>query len=136
MTPVLYDPLAPAGSRFTSAGMPTSTIARLYHSVATLTATGQVMIAGSNPNLDRSTEKYQTEYRVEWLNPPYIGSKDRPVIESVPTIANFGQIIRVKMNAVGTQTLTSLGVKVVLIDFGFGEFRFFCSFFFFFGNGS
>jgi hypothetical protein len=33
-TPVLYDPAAPAGSRFNSTGMPTSNIARLYHSVS------------------------------------------------------------------------------------------------------
>ncbi|KAG8700515.1 hypothetical protein FRC09_005916, partial [Ceratobasidium sp. 395] len=33
-TPVLYDPAASAGSRFSSAGMPTSDIARLYHSVS------------------------------------------------------------------------------------------------------
>lgn len=32
--PVLYNPNASAGSRFSSAGMPNSTIARLYHSVS------------------------------------------------------------------------------------------------------
>jgi hypothetical protein len=37
------------------------------------------MIAGSNPNLDRSEVRYGTEYRVEWLDPPYM-SQDRPKI--------------------------------------------------------
>ncbi|EGG12803.1 uncharacterized protein MELLADRAFT_23250, partial [Melampsora larici-populina 98AG31] len=116
-TPVIYDPAAPAGSRFSSKGLPTSTIPRLYHSVATLTSSGKVMIAGSNPNLDRSTFKYPTEYRVEWLSPPYIGSADRPVIDAVPLIANFAQIVRIKM-AAGTD-LVKKDVKVVVMDFGF-----------------
>ncbi|QRW03532.1 glyoxal oxidase [Ceratobasidium sp. AG-Ba] len=69
-TPVLYNPSAPAGSRFSSAGMPTSNIARMYHSVSTLLPSGAVLIAGSNPNADVSTTKYATEYRIEILNPP------------------------------------------------------------------
>jgi hypothetical protein len=32
--PLLYDPEAPAGKRFSSQGLPTSDIPRLYHSVA------------------------------------------------------------------------------------------------------
>lgn len=79
LTPVIYNPTAAAGERFSMEGMPTSSIPRLYHSVATLTPSGNVMIAGSNPNLDRSEVKYGTEYRVEWLNPPYM-SQDRPQI--------------------------------------------------------
>lgn len=79
LTPVIYDPMAPSGQRFASEGLPSSSIPRLYHSVATLTPAGDVMIAGSNPNLDRSELKYGTEYRVEWLSPPYI-SQDRPEI--------------------------------------------------------
>jgi hypothetical protein len=79
LTPVIYDPMAPSGQRFASEGLPSSSIPRLYHSVATLTPAGDVMIAGSNPNLDRSEIKYGTEYRVEWLSPPYI-SQDRPEI--------------------------------------------------------
>ena len=91
-TPVLYDPSAPAGKRFDSS-LPTSDIPRLYHSVATLTPNGSVMIAGSNPNLDKSNEKYQTEYRVEWLGPPYM-SKARPEIVEKPEIIGFGEQVR------------------------------------------
>ena len=79
LTPVIYDPTAAAGQRFSMEGLPPSSIPRLYHSVATLTPSGNVMIAGSNPNLDRSEMKYGTEYRVEWLGPPYM-SQDRPKI--------------------------------------------------------
>jgi hypothetical protein len=90
LTPVLYTPSAPRGARFSSAGMPTSNIPRMYHSVATLTPMGNIMIAGSNPNLDRSEIEYGTEYRVEWLNPPYM-AKARPQIKDGPKQLGFGQ---------------------------------------------
>ena len=91
LTPVLYDPNGPAGQRFSSAGMPTSNIPRLYHSVATLTPQGDIMIAGSNPNLDRSGLKYGTEYRVEWLGPSYM-KKERPqILDGVPKLLGFAE---------------------------------------------
>ena len=91
-TPVLYDPAASSGQRFSSTGMPTSDIPRLYHSIATLTPSGKIMITGSNPNLDRSEVKYGTEYRVEWLSPPYM-SDDRPTIASALNKIAFGQTV-------------------------------------------
>lgn len=91
-TPVLYDPSARVGERFSSAGMPTSDIPRLYHSVATMTPSGMIMIAGSNPNLDRSEVKYGTEYRVEWLSPPYL-TQPRPELSGVPKKIGFGKTI-------------------------------------------
>jgi hypothetical protein len=42
--PVRYDPSAPAGSRFSSAGIPASTIARMYHSTASLTPNGTILL--------------------------------------------------------------------------------------------
>lgn len=92
-TPVLYDPAAPVGARFSSAGLPTSDIPRLYHSVATVVPSGSVMIAGSNPNLDRSEIKYGTEYRVEWLDPPYM-SMDRPTLDNVPEKIGYEQTVQ------------------------------------------
>ncbi|KAI0045392.1 copper radical oxidase [Auriscalpium vulgare] len=89
LSPVLYRPAQPTGARFDATGMPASDIPRLYHSVATLTPRGDVMIAGSNPNLDRSEVAYGTEYRVEWLSPPYMGV-ERPVIASAPRMVGFG----------------------------------------------
>lgn len=97
LTPVLYDPYSAAGQRFSSVGMPTSNIPRLYHSVATLTPSGEIMIAGSNPNLDRSEVKYGTEYRVEWLRPPYM-KKDRPrILAGVPRLLGFGRTATVQI---------------------------------------
>jgi len=89
-TPVLYRPDAPLGERFNSEGMPASNIPRLYHSSATLVPDGRIMIAGSNPNLDRSTREYGTEYRVEWLSPPWLESAGRPTINNAPSNLLYG----------------------------------------------
>lgn len=52
-TPVVYRPSEPPGKRFLDVpGMPNSKIARMYHSVATLLPSGEVLIAGSNPHAD------------------------------------------------------------------------------------
>ena len=73
----------------------------MYHSVATLTPNGTVMIAGSNPNLDRSEVNYGTEYRVEWLSPPYM-TEQRPVIASGgPTQIPFGKTVEYKVTLPG-----------------------------------
>jgi Glyoxal oxidase N-terminus len=93
-TPVLYDPSAPEGNRFIQ-GLPESPIPRLYHSTATLTPNGDIMIAGSNPNLDRSEVAYGTEYRVEWLRPPYM-SVERPTVDDAPGSIDFGQEVKVR----------------------------------------
>ena len=91
--PVLYEPAAPEGSRFVQ-GLPESAIPRMYHSTATLTPNGDIMIAGSNPNLDRSEVAYGTEYRVEWLRPPYM-SMERPTVDDAPRTINFGEEVKV-----------------------------------------
>src|SRR5258708_5172581 len=70
--------------------MPTSVIPRLYHSSATLVPDGRIMIAGSNPNLDRSTREYGTEYRVEWLSPPWLEGGGRPTISNAPSNLLYG----------------------------------------------
>ncbi|KAJ7905801.1 copper radical oxidase [Mycena olivaceomarginata] len=114
LTPVLYTPSAPRGSRFSSAGMPTSKIPRMYHSVATLVPDGRIMIAGSNPNLDRSEKEYGTEYRVEWLSPPYM-AKERPQIKDATKQLEFAQeeVITVQLPP------NAQDVKVVLMDLGY-----------------
>jgi len=100
LRPVLYDPLGPPGQRFSSAQMPVSQIPRMYHSVATLTPAGDVMVAGSNPNLDRSEMKYGTEYRVEWISPPYMKKKRPQVVKGVQRIG-FGEIVKIKVRLGG-----------------------------------
>ncbi|RXW19639.1 hypothetical protein EST38_g6230 [Candolleomyces aberdarensis] len=114
LTPVLYSPLKPSGSRFSSDGMPTSDIPRLYHSVASLTPRGDIMIAGSNPNLDRSEEAYGTEYRVEWLSPPWLQAA-RPEIVKTPLHLRFGSTATIQTKLPADVT----DIKVAIMDFGF-----------------
>ena len=100
-TPVLYNPYAPfnpsvPSGRFSAESLPSSQIPRLYHSVATLTPNGDIMVAGSNPNLDRSEVKYGTEYRVEWLGPPYM-TLERPTLVNAPKMIGFGESVQIKL---------------------------------------
>ena len=76
---LIYDPTKPLGQRFTTG--PTSSIARLYHSVALLLLDGTLMITGSNPVEQpvltpvpgrTPSEDYVTEFRVEIYTPPYL----------------------------------------------------------------
>ncbi|KAJ7753128.1 glyoxal oxidase N-terminus-domain-containing protein [Mycena maculata] len=113
-TPVIYDPAAPAGSRFSSAGLVASTIPRLYHSTATLTPNGTVMLAGSNPNNDVTTVKYPTEYRLEFFSPPYM-NVPRPSYTGLPATINYN----VSFNLAVTLPANTTNVTVALIDLGF-----------------
>ncbi|KAG8760725.1 hypothetical protein FRC14_002221 [Serendipita sp. 396] len=117
LTPVLYRPSNPIGSRFSSDGLPTSNIPRLYHSVASLVPDGRVMIAGSNPNLDRSSARYATEYRVEWLKPLWMDDETTRPVSTVNTFlipfeTNFTMTIDLKG---GNPDL----IKLALMDLGF-----------------
>lgn len=72
---LIYDPSQPLGQRFTTGA--TSSIARLYHSVALLLLDGTIMIAGSNPVeqpilFPNTQDPYVTEFRVEIYTPPYL----------------------------------------------------------------
>ncbi|KAG8791038.1 hypothetical protein FRC12_010289 [Ceratobasidium sp. 428] len=115
-TPVLYNPTAPAGSRFSSAGMPTSNIGRMYHSVASLLPDGRVMIAGSNPNADVETRPYKTEYQVEYISPPYM-TKARPSYTGLPATWNYGQQISLAMTM--PSSLNPPTMTCSLMDLGF-----------------
>jgi len=113
-TPVVYDPNAAAGSRFSSSGMTASTIARLYHSTASLLPDGRILLAGSNPNNDVTTVKYPTEYRTEYLSPPYV-TQTRPTYTGIPATINFGTTFNLSVTIPSGVS----SVTVVLMDFGF-----------------
>lgn len=76
---LIYDPAKAKGQRWSTGA--TSTIPRLYHSVALLLLDGTLMVAGSNPveqpilkpNPGKTpSEDYVTEFRVENYVPPYL----------------------------------------------------------------
>ncbi|KAF4618750.1 hypothetical protein D9613_010182 [Agrocybe pediades] len=113
-TPLVYDPSAPVGKRFSSAGIPATTIARMYHSTASLTPNGTIMMAGSNPNQDVSTVEFATEYRFEFYSPPYL-SQPRPTYTGLPSTVNFNQKFELNVDLPpGTAS-----VNVHIMDLGF-----------------
>ncbi|KAK0278301.1 hypothetical protein LTR54_014695 [Friedmanniomyces endolithicus] len=73
---LIYDPKATLGQRWTTGA--SSTIPRLYHSVALLLLDGTLMIAGSNPDQmpvvapDVDPQGFHTEFAVEIYTPPYL----------------------------------------------------------------
>ncbi|TFK65670.1 glyoxal oxidase precursor [Pluteus cervinus] len=121
-TPSLYTPDAPLGSRISNRGMPTTSIARMYHSTASLTPMGNIFIAGSNPNPDvvNGTE-FHTEFRVEYLNPPFM-FVERPTISNVPSMIGFNTRLTVDVTipfSLGAET-----IQVALMDLGFSSHAF------------
>jgi len=77
---LLYDPTKPVGSRISILG--DTTIARMYHSEATLLPDGRVLISGSDPQ----TPGLPEELRLEVYVPPYLSQGFRqPVLTVAPT---------------------------------------------------
>jgi len=113
LTPWLYTPSAPPGARFTT-GFATTKIARLYHSSASLLPDGSVLVAGSNPNLDVTTTKYATEYRIEYFRPPYY-FMTRPSFTGTPQLVDYGVKFTVKVSNPGN----AVHFKAVIMDLGF-----------------
>ena len=101
LTPSLYTPTAPLGERFSNVGMPTSDIARVYHSSITLTPQGNFLVAGSNPNANflapAAGIKFPSELRVQTLDPPFM-FVERPQILSTPEKLGFGTRVTVPVS--------------------------------------
>jgi Domain of unknown function (DUF1929) len=91
LQPLIYNANAPAGSRFSAAGLSPSTIPRMYHSSAILLPDGSVMVAGSNPHADVVTNTvYPTTWTAEYFYPPYFSAKTRPTPQGLPTTLSYG----------------------------------------------
>ncbi|KAK7467493.1 hypothetical protein VKT23_004547 [Stygiomarasmius scandens] len=121
-TPVIYNAGAPIGSRFDRTGLPTTDIARMYHSSVTLTPAGKVFIAGSNPNSGVATnQKFNSEFRVEYLNPPFM-TVARPSLSNVPSKVGFNDKISVDVDI--PEGLDTSDIKVALMDLGFSSHAF------------
>jgi len=122
-TPSLYTPDAPLGQRISNKGMPTTDIARLYHSSVTLTPSGNIMIAGSNPNDDvrNGTQFFDTQFQVEFLNPPYMFVQ-RPTFEKTPAQIHFNQ--RFTTSVTVPKNLKASKIQVSLMDLGFSSHAF------------
>ncbi|KAJ6473167.1 glyoxal oxidase precursor [Mycena sanguinolenta] len=124
LTPSLYDPSAPLGHRISNRGLPTSDIPRMYHSTATLTPSGNILLAGSNPNPSlNETVKFSTEFRVQYLNPPYT-SLLRPALFGVPSKIAFDSTFTVGVTLPEQVFGVLPAVKVALMDLGFSTHAF------------
>ena len=75
---LLYDPTQPVGSRISI--LNNTTIARMYHSEATLLPDGRVLISGSDPQ----TPGLPEELRIEVYIPPYLNQGFTQPILTMP----------------------------------------------------
>ncbi len=126
-TALIYDPTRPLGQRFQRGA--TSTIARLYHSVALLLLDGTLLVAGSNPveqpvlrpvRNQTPSQDYVTEFRVEIYTPPYLSGVQwyrRPtnIVLSSKSLPANGSKFTVNFNVVD-------GTKAVQISLYHGGF--------------
>ncbi|KIM23987.1 glyoxal oxidase [Serendipita vermifera MAFF 305830] len=128
-TPLMYDPTAPAGSRWTSNGMPESTVNRMYHSGALLLPDGSVFIAGSNPNPDYivgTGVTYPWEDRTERFYPWYY-DKHRPEPQGLPSKLTYGgPYFNVTLSATDLENSAAniKNTKAVVIRTGFSTHAF------------
>lgn len=120
---LIYDPMKPLGQRFTIGA--SSTIARLYHSVALLLLDGTLMVTGSNPVeqpilTPSAKNPFVTEFRVEIYTPPYLSGANanrRPtnIVLSSKALRANGMTFNIRFNVPpGAQ-----GAKVSLYHGGF-----------------
>ncbi|GAA5833635.1 hypothetical protein JCM11251_003189 [Rhodosporidiobolus azoricus] len=105
--PAYLNTSAPAGQMWQTDGLPSSEIARMYHSVATLL-------------YDGTSYPFKTEYRVERFHPDYYDSP-RPVPSDLPTSLSYGGSpfnISLPSSSLSRVDLDS-GVSIVVIRAGF-----------------
>ncbi|KAF7337539.1 hypothetical protein MSAN_02227200 [Mycena sanguinolenta] len=117
---MLYRTSFPAGQRITQEGLPSSDIARMYHSAAALTGKGNIMVAGSNPQpaVILPPAMFPTEFRVEYLNPDFMtNNSPRPVILNSPTQILFNQKATLKVTVPPSLSLGE--IQVSLMDMGY-----------------
>ncbi|KAJ7165640.1 glyoxal oxidase N-terminus-domain-containing protein [Mycena crocata] len=123
LTPSLYNSSAPLGQRISNKDLPSTEIARMYHSSASLTPSGNILLAGSNPNFNvNMTVKFPTEFRVQYLNPPYM-SVERPILSDVPAQIAFDTNFTVGVT-IPAPLATSPAIKVALMDLGYSSHAF------------
>jgi hypothetical protein len=100
LSALLYDPSQPVGSRFSILG--NTTIARMYHSEATLLPDGRVLISGSDPQ----TPGLPEELRIEVYIPPYlIQGLTQPVVTVPKADWVYGGRYRINVRLFQGQTM-------------------------------
>jgi hypothetical protein len=107
LSALLYDPSQPSGSRISI--LNNTTIARMYHSEATLLPDGRVLISGSDPE----TPGLPEELRIEVYIPPYLNQGFKQPVLTVPvTDWAYGQQYQITVQLFQGKTS---GMRVSLI---------------------
>ena len=83
LSALLYDPSQPVGARISI--LNTTTIARMYHSEATLLPDARVLVSGSDPNPYDTTPTFPEELRIEVYIPPYLNAGLTQSVVTIPT---------------------------------------------------
>ncbi|KAK7321792.1 hypothetical protein VNO77_32736 [Canavalia gladiata] len=122
LSPVLYKPNNPVGSRFEIQN-PTNS-PRMYHSTAILVRDGRVLIAGSNPHIGYSFRNvmFPTELTVEAFYPSYLEPKFsnlRPTIvaPTTQTKVKYNQKLKMRFKVVAASALAMVSVTMLAPPF-------------------
>lgn len=87
--PTIYNPEAPAGSRWNRTGLSASPNERMYHSTAIVLPDSSVLISGSNPNKDFTNGQWRSRTDVErWY--PWFYNEERPTYGGLPESITYG----------------------------------------------
>jgi hypothetical protein len=110
LSALLYDPSQPINARISI--LNTTTIARLYHSEATLLPDARVLVSGSDPNPD-GPQTFPEERRIEVYIPPYLNQGlTQPVVTIQDTDWAYGAQYHISVQLFQGQTS---GMRVSLI---------------------
>lgn len=89
--PVICNQNAPAGNLWSNTGLPSSNVARSYHSSAILLSDDSIVIAGPNPDVDSSIQALFAPLNTKPNpNPPYFSAITRHQPSGIPTTLSYG----------------------------------------------
>ncbi|KAL2063582.1 hypothetical protein VTL71DRAFT_5387 [Oculimacula yallundae] len=110
---VIYDPSKPVHTRMSI--MANTTVARLYHSEATVLLDGRVLVSGSDPSGQyvSPADSFPEEYRVEVFSPPYLLSGlPRPTFTITNKDWSYGQSVTFTVSSAANLKVSLLGSVV------------------------